>query len=128
MLPLYTKISDAKQANIHFTRGLAKRGVTSFAVHPGAILTTSAALASPKELIQGLKAQFASLGIVEKTVEQGSSTNVVAAVDPSLKEHNGAYLADCGVAETIGDGVNYEGAVEALWELSEKLVGERFEV
>lgn len=118
----------AKQANIHFTRGLAKRGVTSFAVHPGTIMTTSAAQALPEDLLVVLRARLVTLGIVEKTVQQGSSTNVVAALDPALKEHSGAYMADCQVAETTGDAVNYEGAVEALWELSEKLSGERFEI
>jgi hypothetical protein len=65
-----------------------------------------------------------------KSVEQGCATTLVAALDPSLEEHNGAYLTN-GDLEKSTVKQNFEDPAETkrkLWELSEKLVGEKFEV
>jgi hypothetical protein len=70
-----------------------------------------------------------------KTVEAGAATQVWAATTSELADHNGAYLADCGVGVLGADpGVNGymdylldDDHAAALWELSEQLVGQRFD-
>ena len=48
----------------------------------------------------------------------------------SLKDHNGAYLQDCHVADpwtdTIKPWATDKVEAEKLWKLSEKLVGQEF--
>ena len=138
----------AKTANALFARELARRagptGLLSFAVHPGGIITELGRHLDD-DLIKDM-ADFArrrSAAVSEsgesrnmhfKTVEAGAATQVWAATTSELADHNGAYLADCGVGVLGADpGVNGyldyllddEHAV-ALWELSERLVGQRF--
>jgi hypothetical protein len=74
-------------------------------------------------------------GIKFKTVESGSATSLFAATAPELEGRGGLYLEDCHVAAFNDapdalDGVKTyaldAGNAERLWEVSEKLVGERF--
>ena len=75
-----------------------------------------------------------SLGFEFKSVEAGAATQVWAATAAGLEDHNGAYLADCGLGVLGADpGVNGfqpylldDDHAAALWELSEQLVGTRF--
>jgi hypothetical protein len=65
-----------------------------------------------------------------KTFEQGCSTTLIAALDPEIEEANGKYL-NAGQLEESTVKENFEDPEEArrkLWELSERLVGEKFEV
>ena len=59
-----------------------------------------------------------------KTTEQGCSTTLVAALDPSIT--SGSYLDDCNVAEPEAYATDREKA-QQLWALSEKLVGQKFD-
>ena len=59
-----------------------------------------------------------------KTLEQGVATTLVAALDCML-EPNGAYLLDCRVAET-SELARQEDKADELWELSERIVCEKF--
>lgn len=59
-----------------------------------------------------------------KTLEQGVSTTLVAALDPKL-EPNGAYLVDCIVAAQ-SELSRREDKADELWSLSEEIVGEMF--
>jgi hypothetical protein len=71
-----------------------------------------------------------------KSVEQGAATSCFAATAPELEGRGGLYLEDCHVA-TVNDapdaldGVKSyaldPAAAERLWEVSEKLVGQRFD-
>jgi NAD(P)-dependent dehydrogenase (short-subunit alcohol dehydrogenase family) len=138
----------AKTANALFARELARRagpsGLLSFSVHPGGIVTELGRYLND-DLINDM-ADFArrrsaaaseggeSRDMHFKTVEAGAATQVWAATTPELADHNGAYLADCGVGVVGADpGVNgYMGYLLddehalALWELSERLVGQPF--
>lgn len=58
-----------------------------------------------------------------KTVQQGCSTTLVAALDPDLP--SGSYLEDCVVAEPEAYARDQEKA-ELLWATSEKIVGQTF--
>jgi len=70
-----------------------------------------------------------------KSVEAGAATSVFAATAPELEGRGGLYLEDCHVAAVNDapdalDGVKAYAldpqSAERLWEVSEKLVGERF--
>lgn len=59
-----------------------------------------------------------------KTVEQGCSTTLVAALDPTIP--SGSYLENCVIAEPETYAKDQEKA-RLLWALSERLVGQIFE-
>ena len=137
----------AKTANALFARELARRagpyGVLSFSVHPGGIVTdlgrhlTDDLLNEMADFARRRSAASSgeSRDIHFKTVEAGAATQVWAATSSDLVGHNGAYLADCGLGVVGGDpGVNGfmkylldDEHAAALWELSEHLVGQRFD-
>ncbi|KZV94287.1 NAD(P)-binding protein [Exidia glandulosa HHB12029] len=117
---------QSKLANIHFSQALAKRGITSLAVHPGVIWGTSLSPTLSQDVLDELRDRLNSFNVKSKTPTQGASTSLVAALDPKGKEYNGSYMADCQVSPPLSDGVNKEGASEELWKLSEKLVGQEF--
>ena len=140
----------AKTANALFARELARRagpaGLLSFSVHPGGIITdlgrhlTDDLIHEMADFARRRSAAASESGesrdLHFKTVEAGAATQVWAATTSELAGHNGAYLADCGLGVLGADpGANGflpyllddEHAV-ALWELSERLVGQRFEL
>ncbi|KDQ11814.1 hypothetical protein BOTBODRAFT_447830 [Botryobasidium botryosum FD-172 SS1] len=125
---------QSKTANILFSRELARRGVVSFSLHPGSILTNIADTI-PMDALVGLgvldeKGEVCTDGRVSwKTLGEGASTYIFAAFDPAIVAQSGAYLEDASVNE---DGAaphasDMESA-KRLWELSEQLVGEKFDV
>lgn len=140
----------SKTANALFTTALARRlrgRVLAYAVHPGAIMTELGRHLTEETLQQMMERtrarQDSSGGSGEgspgggmrfKPVEAGAATQVWAATAPELAEHSGAYLADCrlgveGASPTTNGYVGWAldpATAEKLWELSEKLVGERF--
>jgi hypothetical protein len=71
-----------------------------------------------------------------KSVPQGASTQVWAAIAPELKDVTGVYLEDTQIAKHIPSdvliavGVVEEAldpeAAERLWTISEEIVGEKF--
>ena len=82
---------QSKTANILFTQGLARRGYTSYALHPGVILTELGRHLTAEDS-EGLAKRLPTF----KTVEQGAATTVYAAVADGIP--NGAYLEDAAVA------------------------------
>lgn len=90
----WTAYGQSKTANVLFTQGLAARGVTSYAVHPGVILTELG-----RHLTSDDSAGLAKRLPTFKTVPQGAATTVFAAVAPDLP--NGSYLEDCAVAGPV---------------------------
>jgi NAD(P)-dependent dehydrogenase (short-subunit alcohol dehydrogenase family) len=140
---------QAKTANALFARELARRagssGLQSFSVHPGGIITdlgrhlTDELINDMVDFSRRRSAAASDTGESSdmhfKTVEAGAATQVWAATTSDLAGHNGAYLADCGlgvVGADPGKGgfMPYlldDGHAAALWELSERLVGQRFE-
>ncbi len=146
----------SKTANALFARELARRGgpsgLLSFSVHPGGIITdlgrhlndelmNDMARFSEERSANAAKAAGAepgetpARGMRFKSVEAGAATQVWAAIAPELVDHNGAYLADCGLGVLGADpGVNGfmpylldDDHAAALWTLSEALVGTPFE-
>ena len=152
---------QAKTANALFARELARRGgprgLLSFSVHPGAIMTDlgrhldEALMIEMIEFAQARRSPSggtdraveaddevgqSSPGLTFKSVEAGAATQVWAATAPGLEHHNGAYLADCGPGVLGADpGVNGylpylldDDRSAALWQLSEELVGTTFDL
>ena len=141
----------SKTANALFARELARRagpaGLLSFSVHPGAIVTELGRHLTEELLIDVItdtrrraEAAAETEGRAEvdelqfKSVKAGAATQVWAATAPEIIDHNGAYLADCGLG-VLGANPSTNGfrpyllddqRAAALWELSETLVGEAF--
>ncbi|RYP23484.1 hypothetical protein DL767_008800 [Monosporascus sp. MG133] len=137
-----TAYGQSKTANILFSVGLTARlcarGVTSTAVQPGNVPGTRIG-DHLKEAPGGLEAAVSDVAEVAlrntgrewtepvdvKTLSQGSSTTLVAALDPELPARSPAYLDHCQISEPFEYALDPENA-EKLWELSEQLVGQKF--
>lgn len=133
---------QSKTANMLFSVELAARlgskGVVSVSVHPGTIstnLATNAAL-DIDEFLPDLRQKDQALGnpqgwgdIKLVDLDSGSGTHVFAAFDPALKEHNGAYCEEVRALKPEEVRCWGRDPVEAsmLWEVSEELVGQKFE-
>lgn len=141
---------QAKTANALFTVALQKRlgnkGVSVFAVHPGAIPTELGrhlteddikALMNSKSF-GGEKKESGGTSrgkLLFKSIPQGAATSVWAATSADLQGKGGLYLEDCGVAEEVPVGVAEHGyfawaldpvSAEKLWQVSETIVDQAF--
>ena len=136
----------SKTANIlfavEFDRRHKDRGVRAAAVHPGGIQTELARHLDPtfiQQWIDQLNAQAAAAGqppIEWKTIPQGAATSVWAGVVAPASLVAGRYSEDCHVAELVDDASQIRAGVrsyaldptraQALWALSERMVGETF--
>ena len=131
--------NQSKAANVLFSIGLTdrlfeKHGILSISLHPGIIMTELARDFSTE--LEGAMMQMANSGAFKiKTLGAGSSTTLTAALDPKLAEGvgeekdgkvYGAYMIDCQVSEMANVRACSRKEAEKLWELSEKLVGEKF--
>jgi NAD(P)-dependent dehydrogenase (short-subunit alcohol dehydrogenase family) len=136
----------SKTANIlfavEFDRRHKERGVRAVAVHPGGIQTELARHLDPtfiQGMIDNLNAQAAAAGadaVEWKTIPQGAATSLWAGVVAPVDEVGGLYCEDCHVAKRVEDASEVRAGVrgyaldpanaQALWALSEKLVGESF--
>ncbi len=139
---------QAKTANALFARELAHRGgdrgLLSFSVHPGGIVTDLGRHLNEElmnDMVEFSKTRSVAAGgpptsFEFKSIEAGAATQVWAATAPELVDHNGAYLANCGLGVLGADpGVNGflpylldDDHAAALWELSEQLVGTSFDL
>ena len=130
---------ESKTANALFAVGLdarlAGKGVRSFAVHPGAIVTELGRHMDEADYQFLMSRQPAGQEMTLKSVEQGAATSVWAATSPELAGRGGVYLEDCQVAgpATADSSAGVESyavdaaAAERLWAVSEVLVGQSFE-
>src|SRR5262245_9692579 len=135
----WASYGQSKTANVLFAVGLERRlgaaGVHAYSLHPGAIMTELARHLVPED-IERLRARTPpGVPFTLKTVEAGAATSVLAATAPELEGRGGLYLEDCQVAKVNDAPEAYDGVMsyaldprnaERLWELSERLVGERF--
>jgi NAD(P)-dependent dehydrogenase (short-subunit alcohol dehydrogenase family) len=114
---------QSKTANVLFTRGLAQRGRTAYAVHPGKIASGLYRYLPDEERAAIVEGQPATGEQLVKTVEEGAATSVWAATAGGIP--SGSYLADCTVAEAASHATD-PAEVERLWSWSEEEVGETF--
>lgn len=127
---------QAKTANILFSVALNKRlaagGTRSYALHPGSV-ATGLQRHLDKEIADAASAIVlgdSSARTQRKTLQQGCSTTLRAALDPDLPSQEGVFLADCElVTESfwLAPWSTDPQNAERLWRLSEELVGEKFE-
>jgi NAD(P)-dependent dehydrogenase (short-subunit alcohol dehydrogenase family) len=130
----YIAYGQSKTANVLFSVSLNHRlykkyGIRSYALHPGTIFT-DLWRHTDKEFVEKVKDSRDANGTVFKTLEQGCSTTLVAALDPKLsnvEEGMGIYLDDCQFAEPSPWAKDDEAA-EKLWDISERLVGEKMKI
>jgi NAD(P)-dependent dehydrogenase (short-subunit alcohol dehydrogenase family) len=131
--PSYTPIvayGQSKTSNVLFSVGISRRlyeshGILSIGLHPGAILTELARYAD-KEATEAAFSRAKAAGYKFKSLSQGASTQLVAALDPALTP-NEIYLSDCQTTDWVPKWATDLALADRLWELSEKLVGEKFE-
>ena len=125
---------QSKTANVLFSLSLTsklyeKYGVLSYGLHPGAIMTELARHINSDQ-VANIREKFKDTFL---TVDQGCATSLRAGLDGSLEPADfrgngkGIYLLDVQIAEAPGWAQNPRLA-ERLWEVSERLVGEKFEL
>ncbi|WP_328349810.1 SDR family NAD(P)-dependent oxidoreductase [Mycobacterium sp. NBC_00419] len=93
---------QSKTANVLFTveaeRRWGPRGVHSFAVHPGVVITELARHMTRDDY----SGRLANLEVTD--AEHGAATTVWAATSPELDGLGGLYLEDCSIAEPFAPG------------------------
>ncbi|EMD58951.1 hypothetical protein COCSADRAFT_41509 [Bipolaris sorokiniana ND90Pr] len=122
----FAAYGQSKTANILFSIGinekLGGKGIRSYALHPGAIPTNmSRDLDSDSEELEAIGKTMTFL----KNLDQGAATVLVAALDPALNDEKGIFLDDCQISNAAPHATDPDKA-KKLWELSEKLVGTKF--
>lgn len=135
----WSSYGQSKTANILFSVELARRlkdkGVQSYSVHPGVILETGLGdhidfFKEIPQLMAATKKNNPDLGpstLEEpKNHSQGSSSSLMAALDPDLEARSGAYIADCKVGDALAYSLDPDNA-KKLWAYSEEVVGQKFE-
>ncbi|KAI4728931.1 NAD(P)-binding protein [Aureobasidium sp. EXF-10728] len=118
---VWVAYGQTKSANILFSLALNDRfgakGIRSYAMHPGAIQTDLSRSLSPQD------AAFLEKIVDGKwiTLDQGTSTILVAALDPALSNpQKSMYLSDCQFTDAEPYAHDLDIA-NRLWTLSEKL-------
>lgn len=116
---------QSKTANtlfaIAFNRAFRDRGITANAVHPGAIRTPLQRHVTEEERVRLGWAPLDTPSPNLKTVEEGTSTTVWAALAPELEGIGGLYLEDCSQALPAEPGQKYGGVWP--WALDEEDAG-----
>jgi len=129
----WQRYGQSKLANILFTNELNKRmksagkPVISVSLHPGSIMGTD--LARHMGIMNSLTmfrqcrsgTMFAALSSKMKSIAQGSSTTIVAALDPAIIP--GEYYSDCRVeSEKRHPRAKDPELAQRLWQVSADLV------
>lgn len=120
--------AQSKAANILFSSALARRlaskGIRSYSVHPGSIYTNLG-----RHLTQEDLEMLSSVPMEFKTIQQGAANMVIAAFDPTISDQSGGHFDDDNQIKPIPEAYTYATGIdneERLWELSEKLVQQKF--
>ncbi|KAL8360050.1 hypothetical protein RB598_008402 [Gaeumannomyces tritici] len=134
----WTAYGQSKTANVLFSVALAERlggtrGVFAFSVHPGGIFDTALSAhldVAEFEVVKAVAECNNWPGVFTldppKTLAQGTSPIVAAALDPELEARNGAFIDDCQLGRAEAYALDSEAA-RRLWALSEEMVGEKFD-
>lgn len=114
---------QAKLCNVLFARALqaryGDRGLMACSLHPGTLVTTDIGRGNAFfGLLMRLVSPFT------KSCNQGAATSVWAVVHEPASELAGAYLRDCGMAESTAESRDPEAA-RRLWERSDELIEAR---
>ena len=143
----YDGYASAKSAEMLYgfalNRRLALRGIRIYSLHPGGIMTNLQKHAKANgeahmlETFDKISRVIHGMTIAEylqknpfKTLQQGCSTTLVAALDPDLVNREGYYLIDCILTTdpaTVKPWATDADLAEKCWKKAEELVGETFE-
>ncbi|KZW02492.1 NAD(P)-binding protein [Exidia glandulosa HHB12029] len=120
---------NGKCANVLFSVSLTERGIKSVAVQPGWVGTDLGRHLTDdvfNELLTVWVPNTPNIEAIEykKTLEEGCSTTLVAALDPKVPA--AAYLRDCQVGEDVAPQAVDRVNAAKLWEISNALTGETF--
>lgn len=126
---------QSKTANLLFGLELNARlrgySILGVGLEPGGIVTEIVRYSDPEKAKAGIE-ELKKSGFVFKSLEQGSSTTIVAACDPKLadadeheEDRSCIYLSDCQVG-TPPDFAASPELAERLWKASEHLVDQDF--
>jgi len=127
---------QSKTANNLFTLELAERyknkKLLAFVLNPGGA-ATSLHQHMTKEDYEKFSDYYNPDGTPKgnwlKTVEECTATHIVAAFDPSIADQSGSYLVECQIAnEQAAPYSRDKENAKRLWDLSEKIVGQKFDV
>lgn len=124
----------SKACNVLYARRLAKllkrKNVSTFSLNPGSIKTNLQVYMTEEMRNKAIEAAFKDNPNFEmpvrKTLQQGCSTQLRAALDPSLEPESGAYLDHCQV-KRVPEHQEHEAFMDEVWTLSEQLVGDKFD-
>ncbi|KAK7065089.1 short-chain dehydrogenase/reductase family protein [Favolaschia claudopus] len=133
----FTIYSQAKSANILFVKELSKRSggrINGYSLHPGVVLTNFIQKEESIETFREMGA-IGDDGILKmenyewKTLPQGAATIVTAAFDPRLNDLPGSFLEDSNIAadDRVAEHCKDPANAEKLWEVTEEVIGEKFE-
>jgi NAD(P)-dependent dehydrogenase (short-subunit alcohol dehydrogenase family) len=128
--------AQSKTANILFAKQLnklyASEGIQAYSLQPGGILTNlKQHIPEKQQRAMGWYKEDGTLIDIFKTVKEGASTSVYAALAPDLDNHGGEYLEDCAISKGVNPNQTAWGiaphaadteAAEHLWKLSEEMV------
>ncbi|KAF2092641.1 NAD(P)-binding protein [Rhizodiscina lignyota] len=122
--PGFIAYGHSKTANILFALYLQEHlrdmGIMSYTLHPGGVSTDMS-----RNLDEEGAEAINRTSKYWKTPDQGSSTTLVAALDPALNNPVGLFLDNCQFKEPAAHATNPDAA-RRLWALSEELVGAKF--
>ncbi|KAF2635675.1 retinol dehydrogenase 12 [Massarina eburnea CBS 473.64] len=106
---------------VQLNRLFNREGIRAFSVSPGFAHSTGVKNAMPR-FSEDIVANFGFL----KSIDQGASTTLVAALDPVLDPEEVVVLHDCQKAgPEVPAYATDRDAAERLWKLSEEIVAER---
>ncbi|CAF1386490.1 unnamed protein product [Didymodactylos carnosus] len=125
---------QSKTANILFAKQLSKlyadEGIKAYSLHPGGIMTGLQKHLPKEETAKWFDKDGKPI-VLMKTVEQGASTTVYAALAPELEGKAGEYLEDCAISRGVTTEKGFWGMAPHsvdmkmaawLWDLSSKMV------
>lgn len=122
---------QSKLANILFTKELQRRldartdAATAMCCHPGGVRTE---LGRNLDLPAWAFPLLVPLVYFTKSVEQGAQTQTRLSADPALHRAGaGKYFDNCAEAQPAPPALD-AAAARRLWEVSEELTGQRFEI
>ncbi len=103
---------------------LRDSGITTYAVHPGAVDTTLSRHAN--STIEGLPFKDFLYRLIyinmTKTAAQGAQTSLYCCLEESIASHSGRYYADCGEAKGSHHAEDEELA-RRLWDIGADVTG-----
>ncbi|BCR90341.1 uncharacterized protein ACHE_60227S [Aspergillus chevalieri] len=135
--------AQSNAARVMFVKALAERlgdqGIRTFSIDPGAVQSGLQRHFSSEfqEMVARLSNSGGLVDLDGKPIElppwttksEGAATVITGMIDPTIQEHNGAFLHNNAVAdEELHSHIMDQNNWAKLWELSEQMIHESFAV